>query len=475
MPPFYYDPNLNPDEDKQQTQISSAVPIAGPTGSTGTTQTAQQPKTGSGFENLEKYLNVNQPQAFGAQAYGKLENQIQGAGAQMNTAADQFRSQVQNANVLPTSQQITSAIADPSKANATQFQGWENQTYKGPQSLNDSSAQNAWNQYWSGANQAQANAALLGKDSGRSVLLDEYFGRPGYTSGQKTLDSQLLQRAGLGGQAQQLQNEATALQGRGAQTAQNLQGYAAQRAGDVEQSRNAVLNAIGLDTQGNVIRGGAQGQGALGNLQDQIQNEFSTKQALVNQQNAQYLRDLSQNRLTPDELSSLRLSSGRSLYGVDPSKYFTPAEGLTNVSQTATPEERARLEALSQLAGTPQTFLQAAQTPKALGYDVAGLEAGVTKAAADYKNAPQSTYINVPPQYTADGSGKMTVAEAEREIAIAQQGIAKGQVLNAQPFIDLAAPLVAKAHKDIDAQYQINRTLNQPMSTGKLPQTRRAA
>src|SRR4051812_17646590 len=138
--PYFLDSNLE-DEKQQnpaQLQISGASPTTDNGGNlsnsgSGTSQgnQKQQLVTGSGFQNLDQYLDKNQTQQFGDQFSRKVQGDIDSAKQNQDSAAHQFQSQVKESSQTPTSEQVNSAIANPTSADPKQFQGWENQTYKG--------------------------------------------------------------------------------------------------------------------------------------------------------------------------------------------------------------------------------------------------------------------------------------------------------------------------------------------------------
>jgi hypothetical protein len=186
-------------------------------------------------------------------------------------------------------------------ADKNAFQGWETETYTGPKDLSDN--EDVWNRYWSGVNQAQTNTKLLGTEPGRFTLLDQYFGRPSYNFGEKSLDNLLYQESGQGNQAQALQDQATQLKATGDQKVKDLQDAASQRAGEVEQNRAQVLSAIGLDDKGSVIRGA--NAGALGKQYDDVDRQVADINGVRSGQQKSIQDGLTNGSLSPEELKQL--------------------------------------------------------------------------------------------------------------------------------------------------------------------------
>lgn len=355
MPYFQDDNLLDKDKDPAQVQISGASPTTQGDGNLSPTQGGQKKPldTGSGYQNLDSYLNSNQSQQFGQQVHDKVGGDVKAAQQNMQDAGNAFTTRVKEANNTPTSDQLNSSIANPTGADAKQFQTWENQSYQGPNSLAEDSGN--YNKYWSGAGKANTSAQLLGSEPGRFTLLDSYFGKPSYNNGQKSLDNLLVQQSGLGQDTRNLQNQATSLKTTGANQEKQLAGVAANRAGEVDQSRKATRAAIGLDDQGSVIQGA--NAGALGqSYQQALDTQSSVNQGRKSQQDS-LTQSLGQNAFTQDQLNQLGLSQGQDLYGIDNlGKYVTlnPAELSRN--QAFTPEQKARIQALQQLAGVQDDF-----------------------------------------------------------------------------------------------------------------------
>lgn len=390
--PYVYDPNLDKDKEDQEGQLASGaseVKLAGGSstseaqGSEPNSTSGKELNTGSGYQNLDKYLSTNESQKFGNQVLGKVGETLDTAKQNQAQASDAFKNQVTKANYTPEQSQLGEVLANPSQANAKDFQNWMTQTYSGPKSIGES--QNNWNKFWSGTNQANTNAKLLGSEAGRFSLLDTYFGRPQYNFGEKSLDNLLVQQGGIGRETRNLQNEATQLRSKGEEQAKNLQGFAANRAGEVNQSRENVNQAFNQ----------AQGQ-----AQQEVQNALQQSQSQRSAEQAALRSNLAQGRATQDQMAKLGLREGQELYNLDLAKYLSLNPNLTK-EQVATDEQRARLNALSQLAGQQQTYLGAKENASnAYGFDSGRFQQDVAAAKAgyqqDYGNAIDVIKKNAP-------------------------------------------------------------------------------
>lgn len=401
--PFFYDPNdpnnqnnLQQQQNSGQVQLSGASPTTSSTGSSSPAGGAQQknPNAGSSFQNLDKYLNTNNAQQFGQQVIGKVGNDVKNAQSDMQAGAQDFENKVNGANKLATTDEVNQDIADPSKADAKQFQNWENQTYSGPNSLSE--AQDAWSKYYSGLNKADTSTQLLGSEPGRFTLLDSYFGRPSYNFGEKSLDNLLYQQSGVGDQQKGLQDQVAQLHGTAAQQEKQLANDAAAQAGAVEQNRNSVRSAIGLDDQGNVITG--DNAGALGKQYSAVNDAVT---AANNQRQTDYQKlnsDLTADTLSADEEKSLGLTPGQQIYDLNMNDYLTQGSALSK-DQVMTADQRAQIQALSQLAGITDKFASGnAQDPTAaytfntdkFNTDRSAAEGAYNQKMTDYQNQMNS-------------------------------------------------------------------------------------
>lgn len=482
--PYFFDPNLD-DENKNNASgfsISGASPTSDSTGAAQSNTAGKKGlNTGSGYQNLDKYLQTNQAKDFGGQVLGNVSSQVQNAGTQMNQAGEQFKNQVQSANQLPTEAQLNQSIAAPDKADKGQFKTWMTQSYSGPNNLADN--QDTWNKYWSGVNQAQANTKLLGNEAGRFTLLDQFFGRPQYNFGEKSLDNLLVQQSGLGNQTQALKDQATQLKVQGKTGADELQGLASTRAGEVEQNRNNVRNTIGVDAQGQVITG--DNAGVLGKQYQQINDEVAQTNAERKAQQDYLTKSLASGSLTPDQMLALGLDPGQKLYNTDLSKYYTAGKDL-DVNQVMTPEQRSYLQALSDLAGHPDDFaFGLSESPtEAYKYDSKGLKQDVAGAEGAYNRALTETMVT-PPNLGGiqeRPGGKLqpiSLGDLEQRIANVRNMLASGQdVAGGQSFVDQGTAYLNQVRSQIADQYQINRTLGEtklstpntkPTVFGRLP------
>lgn len=477
MAPYFQDLSLDEDEeDPAQVQISGASPTTEDTGSESQEARSPNPSTGSGFQNLDKYLQTNDSRQFGNEVLGRVGGEYDTALASQAQATEQFQNQINDSNDLWTEEEITGALENPEDANATDFQNGMTQTYDGPTNLAD--APNAWSQYWSGVNQANTTAQQLGSEAGRFSLLDSYFGKPTYNFGQKSLDNLLVQRSGLGKETRGIQNQAIQLRTDSKQKAKDLTNLASQRAGEVEQNREQVLKAIGLDKDGNVLTG--ENAGAIGTEYQNVYDELERQNAEREAQEQGFRQGFSADNLSAEQLSALGLEAGQSLYDLDLGQYMDYGADL-NRNQVMTPQQRARIKALSQLSGITDTFASGFEEEKSNPYmfHVERFKNAAAQKQGEYQRALQDTMVQMPTNGNERNTGndpnfgKMSLGDLERKVSELRQLIdwnnqnGGDPVYGADEFLKSALPLIEQTKAKIAAQYKIDRKLNSNNAGGR--------
>lgn len=462
--PFVYDPNLDDDEKENQASqvsISGAAPTVDSGGASGKGGPSSTPNTGSGFQNLDKYLQTNQSQQFGQEVAGKVQNQVNTAKDAMGQAAQSFGQKVESANELPNEGMVNQAIANPTGVDPKQFQKWQSQSYEGPKDLAED--QDNYNKFWSGTAQANTQAKLLGTEPGRFALLDNYFGRPSYGFGQKSLDNLLIQEGGIGTQTKDLQDQAAQLTTQGGAQAKDLQNLASQRAGAIEQSRNTVRGAIGLGDQGEVLRG--EKAGAIGREYDSAEKQLADQNAERKRQSdlleTAFGYDNYQN-LTPEQIQMTGLGNDTSLYNLNLADYFDQGQDL-NINQTMSPEQRARIQALSQLAGVTDSFASGSPSEASSPYsfDTARLAGDQKTVEGQYKNA----LVQTPVTYKGmDGKPtSRSISELEAAIKKAQTEYTEGVLWGGKKTWDyiqsVQIPALKAAKEAVNEKFASNRKL----------------
>ena len=204
------DEKLKESQQPQTINVGSVAPVT--PSSSQTTKASNSPTSSGRFTNLKSYIDANQ--GFNQQGGGlagkiatNLSNQGQEVKAQVQSAADTFKSQ-RDEQLKPLEQgvqNVQQAVANPiaftqNQQNVESVQRARDAEYTGPRSLMDLQGRQ---------NQAILNSSLQNfkdntnqarTETGRFNLLRNMFGRPTYSSGQQNLDNLLIQ-----GQKQQQQ------------------------------------------------------------------------------------------------------------------------------------------------------------------------------------------------------------------------------------------------------------------------------
>lgn len=354
---------------------------------------------GSGFVNLDNYLNANKGSNFGSKFTGNVQSSVDTAKGAINQGADQF-SQASNqgatkwSDVQPKAQGMVSGAGDnTSQADADQFKAWSNASYQGPESFNST----AWGTRAQGAAQkAGQEAKALGTEGGRFALLEQYFGRPTYNTGQKTLDNALVQNTpGVAAKAQNLGNQAGALTSQYGQTAQSSNNLAASNRA---ATQDTAKNSKDLVSQ------------ARSDFGTDLQGRYDTYKADTGKWNDARRADIGDDTLDDDTRKLYGLNSGDSLYNVDLSKYLTDSP-TASVGQFASDADYARYLALEKLAGEEPSGLLATDRAKAgsgasmgkVGVDTSRLKSDIASAQSGYasQNDSLNSQINQAQQQAA--------------------------------------------------------------------------
>lgn len=360
--PYINDDLLKDDEQNQQ-QISSG---SGVIGEGGAPQQAPGANKGSGqFANLDEYLRVNKPQGFGEQLASKVGEDVGKAGESVAQTGDEFKSRVDNSTIQNNPDLISRAVNDSTNfvnddGNVDSWNKLFNAKYQGPSQFQD--AQDLYNRSTGATQTAVGKAGASKSEAGRFALLDSYFGKPTYTPGQKSLDNLLVQNDEKANEAfDTVQKNAAALADQEKNQTKELGDYGLKGKTTTEATRGAARGAIGVDEGGNLTPGNPI-EKELNILNSRAQRDAGNNAATL----ALFQGRAANRQVTPGEAEQMGISGGTRLFDINPadSKYYS---GIANptVNQEATPENQARINALSKLAGVDNTFL----TGDVGGYD----------------------------------------------------------------------------------------------------------
>lgn len=380
---YAYDPNLDPDRDDEEQ--SQTIAAGGQMSAGSPQESAAEARPGSKiedrFQNIDAYLKGNESKQFGSQVAGRVQSEVDKASQAQSEADRDFRSRSDQGTTRFDEGLTNRAIQDPesflTSPEFNKFVSQRDAQYAGPSSLSDT--QDLESRADGTTRAAASKARATESESGRFGLLDDYFARPSYTQGEKTLDQALVQTDKSAEPAfQRAQSSAKQNVANLETMRRNLSDYAAQNRGVTEQARTQTRGA--LDTAMGDVKTG------VNNRLTQRQTQQQSERAAI--EDALKSRDLT--KLTPELRQILGLEDVDAFYGVDPTQYLSA--GQLSAQNVATRDEAKRLGALSKLANTEDTFLNpdlaGTMDDEALvGFNSAGFKQANDDRAWDYADA----------------------------------------------------------------------------------------
>ena len=300
---------------------------------------------GSGFVGLDKYMTANKGSGFGNQFTGKVQGTVEAGKNALNQGAEGF-TQASNQgttrwnDVGDTVKGIVDNAGDnTAQDQVSQYQGYANAKYQGPQNFLGSAY---GTQAQSAVNKASQEANAFQTEGGRFALLDQYYGRPKYNSGEKALDNLLVQNTpGVQARAQSIGNQSKQLAASGVQKTQDLDNLATSNAAATQDTAKQTRDYLG-----NAVTG----------FQSDLQKRYQDYTAGNDAYNQARRSDLSDDALDEETLNLLGLSEGSNLYDLNLSNYLQENPQGT-VGEFASDQDYARYLALQQLAGEDPTLL----------------------------------------------------------------------------------------------------------------------
>lgn len=355
---------------------------AAPTANGPQAPTANKQKTPNNFADLSEYLRVNTPQEFGSKVAGKIGEDISKGEQTLSNAQGEFKNRADSSTVTDNNGLIDQVSTSPETVDKTAFTGLRDAQYKGPESFSDT--QDLYSQATGTAGAAVGKANASKTEGGRFALLDNYFGRPNYSRGEKALDNLLIQNDDNSKQAfSQMQTNANQLQQGVATAGGELGQYGAAAKAKTQATRDAARGALTGAQQRLEGETQAQYQARVG---QQSANETAIKEALAS-------KDFS--KLTPEQRQIMGTQATGldtdSFYRVDPNQYLSKAE-LTQ-QNTATQEQQRRAAALANLSDMQNTLLPENEetgkyaTDPGLGYDFNELTKAIGSGKEQYQQA----------------------------------------------------------------------------------------
>lgn len=341
---------------------SSAAPGISASGGSSSQNLSNPQKGGTSsgrFVNIQNYLNANkgyneQGGGLAGQITNDISKQAQGVQDKFSQDKQNFQQQAEAGRNQYNEGLVNQAVQDPNAfvGNQQNMQNWQKMQsgqYAGPQQFQGGQ------QYQQQAQDIGNLANMAQSESGRSQVLKQLYGTPGYASGQRSLDNLLLQSNN--DQLQQLQSLKPA--------AENLQSGVESGSNEA----NALAQQYSQEAAATKAKLNEQIGGAKSGFETGLNNDYSNFLKGQNDIFSGLQNKLATGQaLSPEEaITQLGLGSGdtnRQLYGTKASDYLHQNANPTLASY-ADANQYAKYNALSQLAGQDPTLLNQADAAQA--------------------------------------------------------------------------------------------------------------
>lgn len=392
------------DEEKKQTaqQEAGGPSISGtstavnlPGQNAGQMAAPKGPAKSGQFQNIQKYLSANQPQAeqMAQKVAGGVEKEVgeaQQAGQQLAGGVQQ----VQAYNPQDVLGNLPGATEEQKKTyQATKQTGG----YTGP---SDISGLQGYNPFAQEKEQALTAVGQAGTEVGQRELLKKTFARPEYSKGMTALDQALLSQT-PGGRAQ-------------IEALGQKYGKLGEFLGGQEQAAQQAIGAAQQQAQQNIAAFAPLEQQA----QQAILSPIEQRAAEINEQQKafeRYQQDLSDLKLNQETLQALGLAPGQRIFDVNLANYIQGPMSQATTQNIATAQERQKYNDLmnfiggnaAQLGTGEPTFRGGAIDTQKLAADIAAKQAEFDKFAKERQYAQNFIF-----------QGKDSVSDLDRLMGI---------------------------------------------------------
>ena len=214
-------------------------------------------KKGSGFTNLNRYLQENQQNRLGTAVTSGITKQATSAKEELNKSKDEFQSGLNKNQIGEQDKQRVGGILGNAVNASDDDVAYTKRILAGPTNELQTLGQSGIKDFaavQAQAQQAQQSAQNIGSNQGRLALLQRFAGGPQYTQGQQRLDNLLFGATADKGALQGARRQALGLTQQ-AQSAQDVaRGQASQAvdqakqfAQDTEGKRSGLVKGIQTD------------------------------------------------------------------------------------------------------------------------------------------------------------------------------------------------------------------------------------
>lgn len=386
-------PLNNEDEDKDQASKEGQPQQLGTESAViqGQAQQGGTPEQGSGqYTNLQSYLAANKDSGMGEKLASNVSDTISNAGEANRSAQTGFEGLVNAGSVVPSERVFQDVQDNPSNLGQdeiSEFKKIRDARYQGPENFAGDAED--YSKAYTANRSAGEETEASQTEPGRFGLLQKYYNRPDYTPGQQKLDQLLVQNDPASRAAfENVSNQNAQQQERYKNLQDTLNQYATTNKEATQAGRTEARGLIGIDDAGN-----ATGQGLLGTTKAGIQ---SRTQSQINQRNSDYqalqnaLHGGGTQKLTEAQQKSLGIDINAPTWQMDDPARFLTNNADWNTESLATPEERAKYQALADLAGTGGEFLSGQNAGSQVGHSGYNFDQGKfseaqTAAQAQFK------------------------------------------------------------------------------------------
>jgi hypothetical protein len=330
-------PKINQDQSGQPQGQGSAPMVSGVSssfnvpGSGGKVPGAAKTQKSSGqFQNIEKYIQANQPQGqeLGQKIVQNVESKVGESSAQLQKMA----------TALPSTSQYKpeETIGKAESLQAPEIAAYKQMKstggYTGPQDITGLAG---YGEAYKASEAAKEAVSKASGEAGQQALLQETFARPDYTKGSNILDQIIL--AGSQGGKQAITDVGEKYKG--------LNDYLSNQFG-VTQKQIEASQAQAQANKEAIAQAEKKAMEDLINPLQKVAEKRNIEYPLLQERIAQDIKDYN---LSPETLASLGLNVGQNVYGLDLANYVTPNQTQQNINTVASDWQREKYKALSNL------------------------------------------------------------------------------------------------------------------------------
>lgn len=362
MPPF-----LSQDEEELKKEQGAPQVISGQSAVINAPQAAQKPgaPASSGqFKNLQTYLDANKEQAqqMGQKVVGSAEQSAQEAQQQQS----EFQAAKPQAVQHQSAESLAQSYYDNPNAKKEDYTALKSTGgYTGPKSYVEMAD---YQEAQAATKKASEQVGQLQSQTGFEQAVAQQYARPQYNQGAKRLDAALI---------------------RGEDTSKKAAEQAYQKWGNLQSLLDQSINPVQSQIEQNLQTAQANKElvpQAEQQFTENLYNTYAQRASEENKKNADTINfiteDLKDNKLSPQSLALLGMSTGQSTYGVDLGKYLTSDQTSLTAKDVMNPEERTKWQNLANLIDSGDTRLSGTPLSVApVGYNKEALRSEIESMA----------------------------------------------------------------------------------------------